>query len=82
MKAKLIPSGESLLLRILRPLIEEACLTDEVELPLQGGSILIASDRQPRVGWAEAAKRMHERGDDALVGDSSGNDLDRGEWTW
>lgn len=82
MKAKLITIGNSRGVRIPRPLIEEAGLSDEVELSIHNGAILIAPRHQTRAGWAEAAKRMHERGDDALIGESLGNIFDREEWTW
>ena len=41
---------------------------DEMDLSLDDGRIVLApTRRQPRSGWAEAAKKIADAGDDALV---------------
>ncbi|MBI3759366.1 MAG: AbrB/MazE/SpoVT family DNA-binding domain-containing protein, partial [Deltaproteobacteria bacterium] len=41
---------------------------DDLELSLDDGRIVLAPvKRHPRAGWAEAAKRVAEEGDDALA---------------
>ena len=67
MKARLVRIGNSRGIRLPKPLIEQAGLTDEVELRIHGGTITIRSAESARAGWAEAAKLMHERGDDRLL---------------
>jgi antitoxin MazE len=82
MKARLIRIGNSRGVRLPKPLIVQAGLTDEVELEVREGAIVIASAIRPRAGWAEAARLGHERGDDRpLVGGSSTR-FDEEEWEW
>jgi hypothetical protein len=40
--------------------------------------------RHPREGWAEAAKEMHRRGEDAIIDDGCWppTDFDINEWEW
>jgi antitoxin MazE len=82
MKARLIRIGNSRGVRLPKPLILQAGLTDEVELQVREGAIVIASASRPRAGWADAAKLGHERADDrSLVGGSSTR-FDEEEWEW
>ena len=47
---------------------------DDLDLSLDGGRIvLVPAKRHPRAGWADAAKRIVEAGDDALVWPEIGN---------
>jgi antitoxin MazE len=64
MKTRLIRIGNSRGVRLPKPLILQAGLTDDVELRVREGAIVIASAGRPRAGWAEAARLGHERGDD------------------
>jgi antitoxin MazE len=81
-KTRLVRIGNSRGFRLPKPLILQAGLTDEVELQVREGAIVIASAGRPRAGWAEAAKLGHERGDDRpLVGGSSTR-FDEKEWEW
>jgi antitoxin MazE len=55
---------------IPKPLLAEAGLTtgDTVDVTLeQGRIVLVPLRRQPRAGWAEAARAVARAGDDALV---------------
>jgi antitoxin MazE len=63
-----------------KTVIEEAQLDDEVELKAESGGIIIRSVKPPRTGWAEAAKRMHELGDDQPVMSGHANHFDEQEW--
>ena len=87
MKARIVRIGTSRGIRLPKPLIEQAGLTDEVELKIRDGEIVIARVGQPRQGWAEAAQALARR---ALAG-LGGNELldgpvstrfDREEWEW
>ena len=82
MKAKLVRIGNSRGIRLPKPLIEEAGLTDEVDLRVDDGTIVIASAKERRAGWAAAAERAHASGDDSLLGDTMGTRFDREEWQW
>ena len=47
---------------------------DDLDLSLDDGRIVLAPVKShPRAGWAEAAKRLAESGDDALVWPEFGN---------
>ena len=82
MKTRLVRIGNSRGVRLPKPLILQAGLTEDVELQVREGAILIASATRPRAGWAEAAMLGHERGDDRpLVGRSSSR-FDEEEWEW
>jgi antitoxin MazE len=82
MKTNLVRIGNSRGVRLPKPLIEQAGLSDEVDLIVRAGTIVIASSRQPRAGWAAAAQLGHERGDDLplITGQTTG--FDEGEWEW
>lgn len=82
MKARLVPIGNSRGIRLPKPLIEEAQLTEEVEIKLVQGSIVISSLRRPRAGWVEAARSIRERGDDVLLDPSAPTKFDDLEWEW
>ena len=55
---------------------------DDLELSLDDGRLVLTpARRHPRAGWAEAAKRIAESGDDTLVWPEFGNHGDADlEW--
>ena len=81
MKARLVQIGNSRGVRLPKPLIEQAGLTDEVELRLHAGVITIRASGA-RAGWADAAKLMRERDDDRLLDPPLATRVDDEEWTW
>ena len=82
MKTRLVQIGNSRGIRLPKTVLAEAQLADEVELKAEPGCIVIRSVRQPRMGWAEAAKRMRELGEDQLIGQAESTRFDREEWKW
>jgi antitoxin MazE len=82
MKTHLIRVGNSRGVRLPKLLIEEAGLTDAVELRVRDGAIVIARVAHARSGWAEAAQRMRERGEDGLLDPYTPTRFDEGEWKW
>ena len=82
MKSRLIRIGNSRGVRLPKPLIEEAGLREEVEVHVREGALVISSPREPRAGWAEAARQMHERGDDHLLEKTTATRFDEKEWRW
>jgi len=80
MKTRLVRVGNSRGVRLPKPLIEEARLTDEVELRVRDGSIVIARVASARSGWAEAARRMRERDEDHLLDPPTPTRFDEREW--
>jgi antitoxin MazE len=82
MKTRLIRIGNSRGVRLPKPLIAEAGLTDEVEIRVQAGAIVIEPANTTRAGWAVAAKQMHERGEDRLLDPPVSTNFDENDWEW
>ena len=81
MRTRLVRIGNSRGVRLPKPLIAQAGLTDEVEMQLTGGAITIRPAKDPRRGWAEAAQRMHDRKEDRLL-DTPAPVFDDTQWNW
>ena len=79
MKARLVRIGNSRGVRLAKPLLEEAGLTDEVEIRAQKGAVIITSANSPRDGWADAIARY---GPSELLDAPSATRFDDEEWTW
>ena len=82
MKTRLVQIGNSRGVRLPKPLIEEAGLSDEVELRVREGAILIMPVRAPRTGWADAARSLRERGGDRLLDPATPTRFDEEDWEW
>ena len=82
MKSRLIRIGNSRGVRLPKPLIEEAGLQEEVELRVHEGALVISSRREPREGWAEAARQMHQNHEDHLLDPTTTTRFDEKEWRW
>jgi antitoxin MazE len=82
MKTRLVRIGNSRGVRLPKPLIDQAGLTDEVELVLRGNTIVIAAHPVPRNGWAEAARKLHATGGDQLLEPPTPTHFDETEWRW
>ena len=80
-KAKLVRIGNSRGVRLPKPLIEQAGLGEEVELEVRGNTLVIAAERAPRSGWAEAARQLAAAGGDR-VDEPTATRFDREEWRW
>jgi len=81
-KTHLVRIGNSRGVRLPKPLIEQAGLTEEVELRVQEGAIIIARAAPPRSGWAEAARHARERQEDGLLDAPTPTRFDGEEWEW
>jgi antitoxin MazE len=81
-KTRIVRIGNSRGIRVPRALLEQAELTEEVELQAQPGRLIVRAARRPRAGWAEAARAMHERSDDTLLDEPTLTKFDRDKWTW
>lgn len=82
MKTHLIRIGNSRGVRLPKPLIAQAGLTDEVRLRVRDGGILIEPATPSRSGWAEAAREMHQRNEDSLLEPYTVTHFDETEWEW
>ena len=80
MKARIVRIGNSRGIRLPKVLLENAQLADEVELQAEPGRIVIRRAARPRAGWASAARRMRERGEDRLLHPPTSTRFDEQEW--
>ncbi len=70
MRAAVRKMGNSSGIIIPKPILTQLGVAagDDLDLSLEDGRIvLVPTKRHPRAGWAAAAKRIAETGDDALV---------------
>jgi antitoxin MazE len=83
MKTELIRIGNSRGVRIPKPMIEEAGLTDKVDLRVENQRLIISPERRPREGWEAAFRAAGPSTQDELLLESLGeNEFDRKEWKW
>ena len=79
MRSRLIRIGNSRGLRLPKPLLELAGLTDEVEIGIEDGAIVVRAAKRPRAGWAESVDRL---GAGPLLDPPAPTRFDEEEWTW
>ena len=82
MKTHLVRIGNSRGVRLPKTIIAQAGLTDEVELDVRDGAVVIARATSSRSGWAAAAKQMRERDEDRLLDPPTPTRFDEKEWEW
>ena len=81
-RSKVIKIGNSRGIRIPRTLLEQAGLTDEVEMMVEGNKLIFHSARLLRQGWDAQFTAMAEQGDDRLLDQAPVTQWDEDEWTW
>jgi antitoxin MazE len=81
-RARVVRIGNSRGIRLPRPLIATAGLTDEVELEVRKGGLMVTPVTGARAGWAEAAEALAARGGDRVEGGAVPTRFDRREWKW
>jgi antitoxin MazE len=82
MKTRLVRIGNSRGIRLPKPVIQEAGLTEEVELRVRPGAVVIQPAARTRSGWAEAAQHLAQRGEDELLEVPTPTQFDLEEWKW
>ena len=82
MKTRLVRIGNSRGVRLPKAIIAQAGLTDEVELGVRDGAIVIARVTSARSGWAGAARQVHQRDEDLLIDPPISTFFDEKEWEW
>ncbi len=82
MKARLVRIGNSRGIRLPKAIIAQAGLTDEVEIGVRDGAVVIARTSSARSGWADAARQMRQREDDRLLDIPTPTRFDEKEWQW
>ena len=82
MKSRIVQIGNSQGVRLPKVLLEQAQLADEVEIDAEPGRIVIRRRNRPRAGWAAAARKMRERGEDRLLDPATSTRFDEKDWKW
>lgn len=82
MKARLVRIGNSRGVRLPKPVIEDAGLSEDVEIRLKDGAVVITPATRPRSGWAEAARRARKHGEDRPLDETTPTRFDEEEWRW
>jgi antitoxin MazE len=81
-RSKVVRIGNSRGIRIPHTILEQAGLTDEVEMKVEGNKLIIQSSHHPRQGWDTHFAAMAEQGDDRLLDETLSTQWDQEEWTW
>jgi len=82
MRARIIQIGNSRGVRLPRVLLEQAHLTEEVQLEATPNQIVIRSAHSPRDGWEDAFRLMAARSDDVLEEEFIAHSFDKEDWEW
>lgn len=82
MKAQIIRIGNSRGVRLPKAVIEQAGLTEEVDLEVRGSTVVIAATGRVRAGWADAARALAATGGGSLLDPEPRTHFDEGEWRW
>lgn len=85
MRTRIVKIGNSLGVRILKVLLEQSRLAEEVEIEAFDRQIVIRDAREPRDDWDAAFPAMAQNGDDKLLDAEKTQNLsswDETEWQW
>jgi antitoxin MazE len=83
-KTRLVKIGNSQGVRIPKVLLDQAGLTQDIELEVHADHLLIRPAHRSRDGWDDSFRQMAMNHDDSLI-DPDGSMLsswDEEEWTW
>ena len=83
MKVAIVRIGNSHGIRLPKPFIEQCGFGDAVQLHIENDRLVVAADRAPRQGWANAFQAAGSAaGDELLLDPSAENRFDREDWQW
>lgn len=80
MEVSIIKIGNSKGLRLSKDILTQYNIKDKIELILEKEHIILKPKAEPRKGWEEAFKSMHENNDDKLLMDDVFEDENFEEW--
>lgn len=80
MEIQIIKIGNSKGLRLAKTILERYNIKDKMELILEKEYIVLRPVAEPRKGWDEAFKNIHESGDDQLLIDDVFPEENFEEW--
>jgi len=84
MRARIVRIGNSQGIRLPKPIIEQAGISEDVDIEVENEKIIIRPISKPRSGWDEAFQKMTEKGDDLLIDIEQplSHSWDETEWQW
>ncbi|MCY3706613.1 MAG: AbrB/MazE/SpoVT family DNA-binding domain-containing protein [Gammaproteobacteria bacterium] len=82
MRTRLIRIGNSRGIRIPKALVEAAGLDVPLRMRVVDAGLLLERVEHPRAGWAEAARKLENRGEGGLLDDPVPTLFDESEWEW
>ena len=77
MKTRLTRIGNSWVVCLTQCILDEAGLTDEIEIYAQAGAVIIRPAATVRAGWKESIERF---GSTSLLDEPSNTQFDKNEW--
>ena len=80
MEVSVIKIGNSKGIRLSKELLDRYNIKDKIDLILEKGQILLKPISEPRVGWEDAFKEMHQNNDDNLLIEDVFDDENFEEW--
>jgi antitoxin MazE len=83
-KSRIVKIGNSRGIRIPKVLLDQAKLSNDIEVEVQGDKLIIRSVRRTRQGWEDQFVEMAHRGDEKLLDAelASPSSWDKDEWEW
>jgi antitoxin MazE len=83
MRARIVRIGNSQGIRLPKPIIEQAGISEDVDIVVEDEKIIIRPISKPRAGWDEAFREMAEKDDDLLIDmEQPTSRWDETEWQW
>ena len=80
MDLSIINIGNSKGIRLAKTILEKYNIQDKIELIFEKEHIILRAKLEPRKGWEESFKAMHDNGDDELLIDDIFLDENFEEW--
>jgi antitoxin MazE len=79
MRTRIIPIGNFRGIRIPKAALSELGFKDEVDVTVEGNTLLVRRARRPREGWEEA---IAAAGAHPVLDREVATDFDKSEWQW
>ena len=80
MDLSIINIGNSKGIRLAKTILEKYNIQDKIELIFEKEHIILRAKSEPRKGWEESFKAMHDNGDDEFLMDDIFLDENFEEW--
>jgi antitoxin MazE len=82
LRTQIIKIGNSRGIRLPKVLIEQVGLGSEVEISIEGNTLVLRPVGQARQGWDAGFAAMAEHQDDHLLDETISSQWDESEWEW